>query len=66
MDNHELAEYFTGIVSENRIGNPKGIRFPMCRKCKRWVQKTITCSLHPEGIPKDIFWGEAMCKGMEM
>ena len=63
VDNHELAECFAGIVSENRTGNPKGVRFPTCRKCNQWVRKTRTCTLYPEGIPGKIFWGKEICKG---
>ena len=66
MVQQKTKDLFMGIIAENRTGTPKGIRFPACRKCKRWVQKTLTCSLYLEGIPKDIFWGEETCTGMEM
>ena len=65
VDEKELAKHFAGIIAENRTGNPKGIRVPECRKCKKWTKKTKTCSLYPECIPWDIFWGEKPCQGMQ-
>ena len=65
MDKQELAKHFAGIIAENRTGNPKGIRFPECRKCKKWKKKTMTCSMYPKQIPEEIFWDGKKCKGMQ-
>ena len=65
MNKQELANHFAGIIAENKTGNPKGIRFPECRKCKKRTQKAKTCSLYPEKIPEAIFWDGNKCSGME-
>ena len=61
VDKQELKELLTGIVAENKTGNPNGIRFPECRKCSKWAKKTKTCSIYPNRIPEKIFWGEESC-----
>ena len=65
MTKEELAACFAGIIAENRTGTPKGIRFPECRKCKKWTPKTKTCSVYPEQIPWDLFWGDKECSEMD-
>lgn len=65
MNIQDQKEYFTGIIAENRTGNPRGIRFPECRKCKKWKKKTKTCSKYPNRIPEEIFWGKKSCEAMQ-
>ena len=65
MDMQELAACFAGIIAENRTGTPKGIRFPECRKCKKWMPKTKTCTMYPSLIPEEIFWDGKECSGMD-
>ena len=65
MDKQEMRELFMGIIAENRIGNPKGCRFPACRRCKKWVAKSMTCSVYPQKIPQELFWGKELCRDID-
>ena len=36
-----------------------------CATCKKHIPRTVTCKAHPNGIPTEIKFGEAICKERE-